>query len=181
MKKLSNEQYIIEYNIENYEKDKTNINEVFNHSYFMDAFDEGEDYGIIIKIYSINKNSNQKASYLIGDDCAAVTDEKRVIIHDKYLYILLHFGDVIKINLDTGKIEKQIELEQWGTYYNIYSVNDRMIIYGELILFSLDYDLNIIGRFDAEDVIVDFQLKDNFITIKDFNENIYTLDMDLNK
>lgn len=181
MRKISNDEYLIEYSIEEFEYNKENLKEIFDFEYFMDNFDEETDLGLVIKINAIDKKTGDKKTYLVGDDCASNTNEERVILNDKYVFVLLHYGDIVKINLKTAQIEKKLELERWGTYYDIYNFGDHIIISGELAIYSLDYELNILKKFETPDVIIDFKIENNFIFVKDFNDNLYTLDLYLNK
>lgn len=170
--KLSNEKYYIEYEI-------LQIDDKFNEDYSFDfKYGDKEEFTrTAFIITSINKTGVSHRLLIFNE--ASIVDEKRVILYENYIIVLLYFGELLKINLDNGEVYQKIELDSLGTYHNLYEVNNKIIVQGELMVYCIDYDLNIINDFSPADIIVDFKIENNKIIIKDFNDIIYVLRLDL--
>lgn len=168
-----NDNYEIKYKLISYDNDtKYSITSdfVFEKNYNI------EDNGIIF-ISIKNCQNLQSKTYLIYDFCLGVINEKRVVLNGKYVIVLLR-DCILKIDLEENIICKKIELEEFGTYFDLYEVNNKIIISGEVNVYCMDYDLNIINMFNAEDVITEFKLNDDSIELIDFNGKRYKLGLD---
>ena len=165
MKKISLKDYYIEH--ETFPVSK----EYYETADFI--YDEPSDTSCFCNRIVVNKAAENK-KILIYDDYYN-EKETRIIFEDKFIYYLCGLGKIIKLNLETLKIEQEIELEQFGTYFDLYLKYNRLVISGELNVYVLDLDFNIIDHLSAPDVLLEFEINDKIITVKDFNGEYYNL------
>lgn len=113
---------------------------------------------------------------IYGDDseCAVLKDRELIILIDSDIYV---------IDIDEYRLVKYQNIECTGTNFAIYLIDNGYIIYGELEIIKLDYELNKIWEFSGSDIFVTQDDKSPFlidgdrIKIYDWNGIYYEIDL----
>ena len=157
VRNISNANFKIEYVVlfTNYfYKDKLN----YHYKYYDDTFDEGT----VISVDVFNKKNLKTKRFLIFNSNSSDLNSNRVILIGNYIYALLSNGELLKINLKNGKLEKKYKTNIYGMYFNLYkNFDDEVIVSGIYEVYSFDYDLNIIDRIVCQNPIQKFYYDEN--------------------
>lgn len=102
--------------------------------------------------------------------------------------IFMMFNDILCVfNPETCKIEQEKELETMGTMFLAFAYEKDFILYGEVEIYRVDKNLNVLWEFSGKDVFVKksggepaFQMKDDRICLYDFSDNYYEIDYEGN-
>lgn len=94
-------------------------------------------------------------------------------------------ADVItRIKITAGSMVKHIKLDTFGCNLAIYKVEEGYIIYGELEITMLDFNLHKKWSFSGKDIFVSvsgknpFELREKSIHLWDFEDNEYEIDFE---
>lgn len=171
VRSISNEKFKIEYVVlytDGFYKDKLN----YHYKYYDDTFNDGT----VISVDVFNKKNLKTKKFLIFNCNSSDLNSNRVILIDNYIYALLSNGELIKINLKNGKLEKKYKTNIYGMYINLYkNFDDKVIVSGIYEVYSFDFDLNIIDRIVCQNPIQNFYYdeNDNLMAV-DINNVIYS-------
>ena len=111
--------------------------------------------------------------YTYDFDCAVLENNTLTVLQNDTITI---------INIFDGSITKHIKFDCFGCNYGIYKVNKGYIIYGEIEIIMLDFDLVKMWSFSGKDIFVSqsnkkpFELHENSICLYDFEDNYYEID-----
>lgn len=82
-------------------------------------------------------------------------------------------------------IIKQAQIDSIGTMFEVHPLGDDYILYGEVVIYRIDPDLNVKWEFSGRDIFVKTQgndpafiLKDDRICLYDFEDNYYEIDLE---
>ena len=116
-------------------------------------------------------------TYISDCDCAVLENDTLTVLQDY---------SVTQINVTDGSVIRHVETDCFGCNYGIYRVDRGYVIYGEIVITMLDFDLVKKWSFSAEDIFasvtgkVPFELTDGMIHLYDFEDNYYEIDLDGN-
>ena len=152
-------------------------NYIYNPNDYTDA-DYIKTFSIIIKY-----RDNKTRIALVGDlhssveGCAITTGNQLLVLQNDTLSV---------IDMETGQLLRFVKIETFGCNFSIHSIETGYIIYGEIEILKLSFDLNVEWRFSARDIFVSihnknaFELCENHINLYDFLDNYYEIDFDGN-
>ncbi len=150
---------------------------IYNPNYYTDT-EYINTFSIIIKY----RNSETRIA-LVGDlhssveGCAIITGNQLFVLQNDTLSV---------IDIETGQLLRFVEIETFGCNFSIHPIETGYIIYGEIEILKLSFDLNVEWRFSARDIFVSihnkksFELCENRINLYDFQDNYYEIDFDGN-
>lgn len=139
------------------------------------------DYPIAMEIVICDEYLEEKRIALIGrlygydDNCAVLDNKELVVLIDKDIFII----DLVKL-----KIIRYKKIECCGVNFSIHQVKDGYIVYGELEVFKLGYDFNILWNYSGSDIFVNiddknpFMIDEGIIKIYDWNGKYCEIDFD---
>ncbi len=111
--------------------------------------------------------------YSIESNCAVLEKDALTVLQDQ---------TITQINVLDGSVIACKELDCTGCNFEIYRLQRGYLIYGELEITMLDFELNIVWEFGEADIFVAvtgktaFELCDESIKLYDFNDNFYEID-----
>ena len=116
---------------------------------------------------------------LIGDfysydtDCAILEEETLTILQNNI---------IIQLDVNNGTVLNFKKIDSFGFNCGIYKVKSGYIIYGEIEITMIDFNLNKKWAFSGKDIFVStsgkkaFELCEDFIKLYDFEDNFYMID-----
>lgn len=168
---LCNEKYKVNINLD----ETYTINSVDNKHYDVTINPSNRTRNDWIKIFSVKVESlsDDYTIALIGDyyscvqDCALLENNVLTVMQNK---------DILKIDLSNKTLIKHSCFDSMGCFYGIYKILEGYIIYGEIDIVMLDFDLNKLWVFSGKDIFVSFEICDNIIKLYDWDNNYYEVD-----
>ncbi len=168
-----------------------NINISIDHTYTIESADN-KSYDLIINPSHMNRNDMYRAFsihinlfyktisiVLIGDfysydtDCAILEEETLTILQN---------NTIIQLDVNNGTVLNFKKIDSFGFNCGIYKVKSGYIIYGEIEITMIDFNLNKKWAFSGKDIFVStsgkkaFELCEDFIKLYDFEDNFYMID-----
>ena len=150
---------------------------IYNPNDYTDA-DYIKTFSIIIKC-----RDNKTRIALVGDlhssveGCAIIVGNQLLVLQNDTLSV---------IDMETSQLLRFVEIETFGCNFSIHSIKTGYIIYGEIEILKLSFDLNVEWRFSGRDIFVSmhnknsFELCENHINLYDFLGNYYEVDFEGN-
>lgn len=135
-------------------------------------------HAIIVKEYGIEISS----AIICETEGATGIHEKSCIIEDDKIWILVS-NKIYCLKIPTLEIIWQKEFDQF-TNFCLYKLEEDFLIHGELEIFRITKNGEIIWHFGGRDIWVnpegneELTIKDNVILLVDFDSNRYILDFD---
>lgn len=108
-------------------------------------------------------------------DCAVLEGEILTILQDDM---------ITQIKVTNASVIRNVMIDCDGCNFAIYKVNKGYIIYGEIEITMLDFDLQKQWSFSGRDIFVSisdrkpFTIHENSICLYDFEDNYYEIDFD---
>lgn len=174
------------------------------------------DYNITIeqdKHYTVNSADNKKYDYVFNPSNYTKKDFTKTLsvtvdseikqttfaligsgfsccencaVLDGHNLILMQNRDFIMIDLQSNTILQHKTLDVTDCLYEVHQYQKDYIVYGELSVYRLSSNFDIVWRFSGADIFVSpnsercFVLDDENIVLSDWNNNRYILDYDGN-
>lgn len=170
-----------EYTINIYEAPPYSFNSTDNKNYDKILKIETSNFNRCIEL-EISHNDTINTVLLIApyhtsvDACAVVSADGLFLMLDKTVCIF---------DIETLEITKTNELDSLGTMFEVHPYDDDFILYGEMEIYRIDSDLNVVWQFSARDIFVRYQgvehaflMKKDRICLYDFLDNYYEIDYD---
>ena len=144
---------------------------------------ETTDFNKCIEI-EINKVESTKTILLVVPYYTPIGS--CVVVNTNGLFLMLD-SVICILNLETLEISKQEELNTMGTMFEAHSYEADYILYGEMEIYRISSDLEVVWQFSARDTFVRYQgeepafeMKQDRICLIDFLDNYYEIDYDGN-
>lgn len=173
-----------DYLIKIYEAPSYNPDSVDNKPYDKIIIIEESDFNKYLEL-EISKDNNLYYVLLVVpyhtpiDSCAVVSDN--------CLFLMLN-DTLCLFSLESLDITKKVELDVLGTMFEAHAYKDDFILYGEIEIFRVNKNLDVIWSFSARDIFVRykgdepaFEMKRDRICLIDFLDYYYEIDYDGNK
>jgi hypothetical protein len=135
-----------------------------------------------IRIY---ENEKLLKSAIIGSVGGGTTNHEKAIIYEDDRFLICCSDTIFCLEVPNLTKCWQTQADQ-ATCFGIYKFKDFYIVHGELEISRLDKNGKIVWQKSGADIfttidgIDDFQLMDNFIIVKDFENRTYKFDYDGN-
>lgn len=113
--------------------------------------------------------------YSYDSDCAVLEDDILTILQNDM---------ITQIKITNSTIVRHVLLDCFGCNFAIYKINKGYIIYGEIEIIMLNFDLEKQWSFSGRDIFVSisnkdpFTIRENSICLYDFEDNYYEIDFD---
>ena len=112
--------------------------------------------------------------------------ESFVAPHKDGLFMMLN--DILCVfSPESTSITKQIQINPMGVMYEVHSLEDDYILYGETEIYRISQELAVKWDFSGRDIFVRYQgnepaflMKQDRICLYDFEDNYYEIDFDGN-
>lgn len=108
-------------------------------------------------------------------DCAVLEEDILTVLQDDM---------VTQIKVTDASVVRNVMLDCFGCNFAIYKVKKGYIIYGEMEITMLDFELEKLWDFSGRDIFVSilnrepFTIHENSISLYDFGDNYYEIDFD---
>ena len=130
----------------------------------------------------IEKDGEVTSVIFIAPYCASVYD---IIIPREDGLILTLGSEICLFDIEKLEVIKSVDLHKSGWVGECVPYQDDFIVHGELYIFRISKDLEIVWEFGARDIWVRYQgeepafeIKEDRICLYDFMDNYYELDFD---
>lgn len=136
-------------------------------------------YGIVLK----DEEKILKSAILIAGGGGTTIPHERSAAVDKANLVIILGDSVFSIALSDLSINWIVTCENCVTCFEIYSCTDGYIVHGEVSILKISKFGKIEWEFFGRDIFVtpegidDFQINDNYAIVKDWDYNVYKIDI----
>lgn len=171
-----------DYTINLYEAPTYSFNSTDNKSYDKILEIETTNSNRCIEL-EISQNDYTKTVLLIVPYYTPISS--CVVVNEKGLFLMLD-KTICLFNIETLEMSNKKELDALGTMFEVHPYGDDFILYGEMEIYRINTDLNVVWQFSsARDIFVRYQgedpafiMKKDIICLFDFLDNYYEIDYD---
>lgn len=176
--KLSNDKYQVEILIDRTYTMQSTDNRHYDYTFNPNNLTRKD----VTKAFNIHvyQNDNEKRYVLIGslyskdNDCA--------VLNGSLLTVLIN-DSISQIDLESNCIINHKVIDEDGCFFAIHKISNGYIVHGEFVVLKVDLLLNVTWTFSGADIFVTqddhpaFQIINDRIVLRDWNNDIYELDM----
>ena len=170
-----------DYTIDLYETSSYSFNSTDNKNYDKIIEVETTNFNKCIEL-EISQNDSIKTVLLIVPFYTPIN--ACIVVNDNGLFLMLD-KIICLFNIETLEISKTKELDAMGTMFEAHLYGNDFILYGEMEIYRIDSNLNVVWKFSARDIFVRYQgeepafiMKKDRICLFDFLDNYYEIDYD---
>ena len=175
---LKNEQYSVRITIDETYYLRPSEARVYDLTYET-CDDKSEEFCKILAV-SVESVDRKYSIALIGNYYAS--DDRCAVLEGAILTVLQGWN-VLRLDLDNGKMIQNEEFDSIGTFFHLYKVAGGYIIHGEGDIIMLDQRLREKWSFGGPEIFVsitgknEFEIKEDRICLYDFDDNYFEIDM----
>ena len=177
-------QTVGEYEIDIYRDETFKEGSVDNlHKYDIEHFEESEYIFPTMVGIKVFKDNALFTSAIIGSIGGGTGIHKTSVIYEDTRILICCSDSIFCLSIPDLTLLWRTQADQ-ATCFEIFKYQDTYIVHGELEISRLDKDGKILWQQSGADIFTtisggqDFELTDNFIIAKDFEDRVYRFDYD---